>query len=103
MPALQKVYYPGKIGITGNDSGRVVMSAHCIHLISSQTEQEKVLRAHFFADLDVRTIQSTYGDRAVHHELHVACSRSFLARGGYLLGQICSRTDHLHRRNTIVG
>ena len=58
-----------------------------------ETEQEEVLDAHFFADLDVGAIHRADGERAVHLELHVAGAGRFLAGGGDLLGEIRGRVD----------
>ena len=68
-----------------------------------QAEQEEILVADFLADFDVGAVQGADGHGAVHHELHVAGARRFLAGGGNLLGQIGAGADDLHRGDPIVG
>src|SRR5690606_37168780 len=52
---------------------------------------------------DVGAIKRTNGNGTIHHELHVTGTRGFFTCGGNLLGQIGTRSNHLHGGNTIVG
>src|ERR1700742_4856574 len=63
------------------------------HLLGGQTEDKDVVLADTVEDLDVRTIESANGQRAVKRELHVAGTRSLHARRGNLLRQIGRRYD----------
>src|SRR6266536_5301419 len=58
-----------------------------------EAEEEKILRANFLADFDVRAVERSNGERAVEGELHVARAACFFSRSGNLLGQIRSGID----------
>jgi hypothetical protein len=57
-----------------------------VHLVRGKPEQEEVLGPDLLANLDVRAIERTDGERAVHGELHVARAGGLLAGRGDLLG-----------------
>jgi hypothetical protein len=102
--AFQQVHDPGDVGIAVDD-GRPDCSPEppFFDFLGGQTEQEEILVAAFLADFDVGAIQGADGDGTIHHELHVAGARGFLAGGGNLLGQIGAGADDFHRRDPIVG
>ena len=68
----------------------VTVSLGLSHLRRGQAKNKDVLQAHFFHDLDVSTIQSAYGERAVERHFHVAGATGFGAGRGDLLGQIAT-------------
>ena len=71
-------------------------------LLGGKTEDEGVLFAHFLDDLDVGAVHGAESDRTVEHELHVACSGSFLTGRGDLLGNIRCRDDDLSVGDLVV-
>ena len=70
---------------------RVVPAAAVGHLFGGQTEEEEVLLARFFGHLDGRAVAGADGQRAVHHELHVARAAGFVAGGRDLVRDIAGR------------
>jgi hypothetical protein len=56
-------------------------------LLGRVTEDEDVLGADLFHDLDVRAIQGADGQRAIERELHVARARGLGAGRGDLLAR----------------
>jgi len=60
---------------------RVVPATTAGHLRCSEPEKKKVLLAHLLRHFDGRAIGSTEGQRAVHHESHVASAAGFVAGG----------------------
>ncbi len=64
-----------------------------LDLLDGEPEQEEVLRAGLFADLDISAVEGADRERAVHHELHVPGARSLFTGGGDLLGEVGRRVD----------
>lgn len=58
---------------------------HCIHVIHSHAEDEKVILAGLLCHLNVGSVHGTDGQSAVQHELHVAGARGLSASCGDLL------------------
>ena len=102
MPAFQQPEHCGEIGIAVDVLLRLIVAAQLLHVISAQTEEEKVLFAHRLHDLDVRAIVGADGHRAVHHELHIAGARGLFAGSGNLFGQIGGSADFFHLGNVVV-
>ena len=73
---------------------------HHVHRLHA--EDRDVFGADMVADLDVGAVERADGQRAVHHELHVAGAGRFLAGGGNLLRQIGAGTDYFHRGNPVI-
>src|SRR5208282_4138852 len=73
-----------------------------LDLRCSEPEQEEVFGAHFFPDLDIRAVQRSNCDGAIHGKLHVSGSRSFLACQRNLLRQIGCGIDALAKLDTEV-
>jgi len=63
----------------------VAARAQRIDLGRGEAEQEKVLGAHFVAQLDIRAVERADRQRAIHRELHVAGTGRLLARRRDLL------------------
>ena len=76
--------------------------AHLFNLFRLETEQEEIVLTDSLTDLDVGTVECADRHGAVHHELHVARTRRFLARRRYLFRQVCGRADDLHRGDVVV-
>jgi hypothetical protein len=83
--------------------GIVALALALLHLGRGQSEEEEVLRAHLFANLDVGPVQRADGQRAVHGELHVAGSRGFLAGQRNLLAQVGGGIDALPQLHAVIG
>ena len=77
---------------------RVVPAAAAGHLFRGQAEQEEVLLAGFLGHLDGRAVARADGQRAVHHELHVARAAGLVAGGRDLVGDIAGRDQPLGER-----
>src|SRR5205085_9097525 len=60
--------------------GLVPVAPQIAHLLHREAAEEEVLGAHRVSDLDVRAVERADGEGAVERELHVARSRSLLAR-----------------------
>ena len=86
MAGLQKMHDLLQVFILVDNSNRIIVTSPCFNLFFRQTKQKKVFITHFFTNFNVGAIQCADSDRAVHHQLHVAGTRSFLAGGGYLFG-----------------
>ena len=67
---------------------RVVPAAAAGHLIRGEAKEEEVLFPGFLRHLDSRAIARADGQRAVHHEFHVAGAAGFVAGGRDLVGDI---------------
>ena len=65
-------------------------------------ENEDILAAHGLADLHVGAVHRADGQRAVHHELHVARAGGFLARDRDLLGDLRGRHDHFRQGDLVI-
>ena len=65
---------------------RLVPAAAGCHLFRRQAEEKEIFFARFLRHLDGRTIASADGQRAIHHELHVAGAAGFVAGGRNLIG-----------------
>ena len=102
VPAFQQLHDGVQVLVGSNDIPGAVIPAGLGDLFGAEAEQEEVFVADLFPDLDIGAIQCADGQSAVHHELHVAGAGGLLAGSGYLLGQICSRTDDFHRRHAVV-
>ena len=72
-----------------NASG-VVPAATVGDLLGRQAEQEEVLLAGFLRHFDRRSVARADGQRAVHHELHVAGAAGFVAGGRNLVGDVAA-------------
>ena len=64
-----------------NIHGIVALIFERVDFGSGQAEQEEVLRAHFFANLDIGAVQGADSQRAIHAELHVAGAGGLFACG----------------------
>ena len=80
----------------------VALGPERLHLVDGEAEDEDIVGAHFFADLDVGTVECADGQRAVRHELHVAGAGRLFAGGGNLLRKIGGRDDFFRERNPII-
>ena len=69
----------------------------------AESKQKEVLRADFFANLDIRAVQRADGQCAVHLKLHVAGAGRFLACCRNLLRQICRRINMLAVGHAEIG
>ena len=58
------------------------------NLVRGETEDKGIFGTCLLYNLDVGTVHGSQGQGSVHHELHVACSRGFLASSGNLLGNV---------------
>src|SRR5262245_10293178 len=81
---------------------RLIPAATSGDLISSQTKQEEVLPTCLFSHLDRRPVSRANGERAVHHELHVARSAGFISGGRNLVRYIARRNQPLGNRYAII-
>ena len=68
---------------------------------SSVIPNKEVVVADALTDFDVRTVQSTDDQAAVHLELHVQKCRSFPC-GGDVLGQLRGRDQGFRDRNVVI-
>src|ERR1700757_2939521 len=89
MPAIYQINgFPqmriGMIIIPGLIAGGSLFST----LFSSQSKQEKILRADLMANFNIGPVQCPDGQRPVHGKLHIARPRSFVAGGGDLFRQV---------------
>ena len=82
---------------------RVVPAAAVGHLFRGQAEQEEVLLARFLRHLDRGAVARADGQRAVHHELHVAGAAGFVAGGRDLVGDIAGWDQPLGQRDAVFG
>ncbi len=81
----------------------VVPLARCGHLSGGEPEQEHVFLAGFLRHFDRGSVARSDGQRAVHHELHVAGAAGFVARGRDLLGNIARRNQAFGNRHAVIG
>ena len=82
---------------------RAVPAAAGGDLFRGQAEEEEVLLARFLGHLDGRAVAGADGQRAVHHELHVAGAAGLIARGGDLVGDVGGGDQALGQRDAVVG
>ena len=95
---------PLQFGIGRIEVSRLITAgSHSAHCFGVQAEQKNVFSADSIANFNVGTVFSTYGQRAVQSELHVAGAGRFGARSGYLLGQVGGGNDEAGNRHAIVG
>ena len=80
----------------------VVLAIHILHGVCTHAEDVDVIHAHLLADLHVGAIHGANGQRAVHHELHVAGAAGLLGGGGQLLGNFCRRNQHFRGGDIVV-
>ena len=79
-----------------------VLPVHIQHGVAPHAEDVNVVHPDLLADLDVRAVHRADGDRAVHHELHVAGAAGFLAGGAELLGNLRRGNQHLRAGDIVV-
>ena len=92
-----------EIGLGVDGSRRIVaLPPLGFDLIGGQSEDEDIVPAHMFEDLDIGAIQRTDGQRAIQGELHVAGAGGFHAGRRDLLREICGRDDHFRQADVIV-
>jgi len=72
VPAPDKLHYFAQIRICRDDRFRIVIGALRFNLVGVETEQEEILGPDGFEDLDVGAVTRADGERAVHHQFHVA-------------------------------
>ncbi len=75
---------------------------HFAHLFGGEAEDEDIILAHLFHDLDVGAVQRADGERAVKGELHIAGAGGFFAGGGNLLGKVRRRDEFLRQRHAVI-
>ena len=73
----------------------VVPALAGLNLLGSEAEEEEVVLARFLSHLDGGAIPGADGQRAVHHELHVAGAAGFVAGGRDLVRDIAGRDQPL--------
>ena len=81
----------------------VALGFFLFDLLRGEAEEEEVLGADFFANLDVGAVESADGERAVHGELHVAGAGGFKAGERDLLREVGGGIDALAKRHVEVG
>ena len=59
----------------------IACALYTFRFVSREAEQEEIVCPGLLAYLDIRSVQRTYGERAIKHELHVARARCFFAGG----------------------
>ena len=77
---------------------RVVPAAAVGHLLRRQAEQEEVLLARLLGHLDGGAVARADGQRAVHHELHVAGAAGLVAGRRDLVGDVAGGNQPLGER-----
>ena len=82
--------------------GAVALLFQCLHLPGGHAEQEDVVPAHLFADLDIGAVQGAEGHGAVHHQLHIAGAARFGAGERDLLADIRGRHQQLREGHPVV-
>ena len=82
--------------------GIVTLGAELGDFFDGEAEDEDVVVADFFEDLDIGSIERADGESAVEGELHVAGAGGFLASGGDLLAQIGGGDDALGDGDAVV-
>ena len=102
-PRLDQRDHALEVVVAGDHRRGVVALAHRGDLLGGVAEEEEVLVAGLLADLDVGAVERADGQRAVHHELHVAGAGGLLAGGRDLLRQLGRGADLLHQRDAVVG
>src|SRR2546429_4677958 len=73
----------------------VIPAAAAGHLLRGQAEEEEVLLPGLLRHLDRGAVARTDGQRAVHHELHVAGAARLVAGGRDLIGDVGGRNQPL--------
>ena len=92
-----------EIGLGIDGSRRIVaLPPPGFDLLGGQSEDEDVVPAHMFEDLDIGAIQRADGQRAIERELHVAGAGGFHAGRRDLLREICRRNDHFRQADIVV-
>ena len=76
-------------------AGMVPRGAFLFDLLVGEAEEEEVVGADLFANLDVGAVESAHSERAVHGELHVAGAGSLQAGEGDLLRKVGGGIDAL--------
>ena len=71
-------------------------------LIGALAKDVDVLLSDLLADLDIRTVHRTKGQRTVEHKLHVAGTRCFLGGKADLFGQIARRNQLFCCRHIVI-
>src|SRR5262249_62201355 len=81
---------------------RAVPATAVGHLLRRQAEQEKIFFVGFLSHLDGSAVTRADGQRAIHHELHVACATGLIARGRDLVRDITGGDQALGGRHAIL-
>ena len=66
-----------------------------LHRVGTHSENVDVVLSHLIVNFHVGAVHGADGQRAVHHELHVAGAAGFLARRGELLADFGGGNEHL--------
>ena len=104
LAAEQRVEHLAQVWVGVVDrAGIVALALALLHLRRGQSEEEEVLLAHLFANLDVGAVEGADGERAVHGELHVAGARGLFAGQRDLLGQVGGGIDALAELHVVIG
>lgn len=80
----------------------IKLLSNFVYAIYSFSENEHVLFAYLFSDLDVGAIHGTNNKTTVHNEFHVGCSRGFSTSSGNMLRELGSWDNDLSARNVVV-
>ena len=91
------------LGILTAVLARIVGGTQRRHVLGAQAEEEHVVVANLFVDLDVRAVVGAQRQRAVHHELHVARAGRLHAGEGYLFRHLGGGHYLLGERDAVVG
>src|SRR4051794_30824852 len=76
----------------------IASGSHLANFLGLQTEDEDVVVAYGFFDLDIRPVEGANRQRAVEGEFHVAGPRCLGPGGGDLLTEVGRRNDDFRER-----